>query len=278
MSQSAWGRERLVGVCSVEEPIYAELPPSITESLPKVLSSAGVEGHNISTANRLDRQTAEVVWYDDIGTEQDESVFHNQAQYEKARKGTRVSGTVINRAQTKIREYWGDGWQVDRKDDERRNSGKHPQRAIVRRVIGVRFSYRSEGPEMYRLMLNGRPDNVPEDARRWGDVPGIENRRGNRGYDIYVVENSAGTRHIIDDNALYRTHIGERLTTLCGREIDRDRVADFAVDLRDLCAEQDIDDPESWSEDAENHICSACLAGSTVGFSNVEKRMRHLLD
>lgn len=194
--------------CRREELVYSDLPDGAVDAIDRFIRVYECNGQNIESIHRADAQTVEVVWYDDAGATYDRDYYSSEEKYENARAPTRVRDSILRRVREAIQMRFGEHWVVERKPDKRRNDGRHPQRALIRRASHRRFSYEDESQADYLLHLHGRPDGVPEDVTRWEDHDCYPDTLPIAKYsplNLYLYESGTGTVHLVDGEFLHDT-------------------------------------------------------------------------
>lgn len=233
----------------MKELVYSELPQGTAAAIEDFIRVDKCAGQDIVRVHRLDPQTIEVVWHDDEGLDADDP------------SPTSVSEYYIRNVRTVIQAVFGEHWRVRRKPDERRHSGEHPQRAIIRRADHQRFKYDDESDDRYLLNLHGRPDNVPEDVdyvrqldqyRDDPELPVGDPR------DVYLYETESGTIHLLpsirDRTVAVDQHSECGLTVPAEEIVDGERVEHYS-DYLSREREWDDLDPETQIGD---DLCGRC--------------------
>lgn len=236
----------------MREVVYSDLPPGAEDVIRDLVMTSQCHGRYMERVQRLNPQTIELVWYDDIDGDSDG-------------KPTEIGDNVLQNVQYVLAQFFGEHWRVSRKDDNRRWDNVHPQRAVIRRVECQRFQYREESHEEYLEMLHGRPEGLPDDVGRWEDYAPYEQPPEAQGRydvrDVYIHETSTGTRHIVPGRDLRTTHHTADVKTECGRTVPTDVLVDVA-DLTHLAAH--IETPTVDEEDQHpeavfgDDLCGAC--------------------
>lgn len=217
----------------MQEVVYSDLPSGAAEAIAEFVRVDECNGSNIERVERLNPQTLEIIWYDDEGEANYSKDWYRQQNgytledWRNDKAPTKVNNYYIEAVRQVIQSMFGDHWRVRRKSDGRQWDGESPQRAIVQRADHQRFRYIDESHAEYRLMLHGRPENVPETVRRFGELdnyPEPPESVQKTSADVYVYESDTGTKHLIP-------RIRGRLVALdgeceCGLKVQREDVAD----------------------------------------------------
>lgn len=215
-SSSQWENLRM------REVVYSDLEPEAAEAIEDLIKVRDCAGRHIERVHRLNPQTIEIVWYDDVGD-------YDEDDDDVDKEPTRVTGTVLNRVHTMLQELFGEHWRVGRKEDNRRGSGRHPQRALIRRADHQRFQYRNESEAQYQLKLHGEPDNAPEGVLRYGGLDSYPEPLSDlvgKDFDCYVFESDTGTKHLVQNGRgnLRNRALSKPLPCACGLEVQPETV------------------------------------------------------
>lgn len=234
----------------MKEVVYSDLPPGAEDVIRDLVQTWECNGEKMEKVQRLDPQTIELVWYDDIDGDSD-------------KEPTEIDDTYLRNVQKVLAQFFGDHWRVSRKSDQRRWNNEHPQRAVVRRAEAQRFRYNDENNEEYLLMLHGRPEGLPDDVGRWSDYEPYEQPSEAQGLydsrDVYVYETSTGTRHLVHGQHLRNTHHTSDVKAECGRVVPSNVLVD--VDVTHLAAYIDTGDEEEDPHPERlfgDDLCGAC--------------------
>ena len=203
-----------------------ELPENAVEGIRRVVQVNEVDGQSIVDVKRHDKYSVEIVYY---GDEFDEDRPDGEGP-------TKIPAWIIEEIQDLLCEFFGPLWRVGRKEDSRRYSNESVQRLIVQRIIAQEFRYRDESHAEWLFALNGSPDGVPDDARRYKDLDAISDLPENVHWfdlDLFVHESSTGTKHLIRGggvvDGLRRSWIVDDVSCLCGVSVDSETIIDGDV-------------------------------------------------
>lgn len=261
----------------MKEVVYSDLPSGAEEAIADFIRVDDCLGYHIERVHRLNPQTIEIVWYDDEGESNhdksyyENSVSHTLEDWREDKSPTKVSDRYIKNVRIVIQSMFGDQWRVTRKEDGRQWNDESPQRAIVRRADHQRFTYSDESEGEYLLNLHGKPDNAPEWAQKYQDLPAYPippKSVQHRAEDVYCYETSTGTIHLIGENVRNKW-VAEDLSCECGLTVqasvavDTDRIEHYAGFLQRQRDRIDLPDGfESVSLDPQTRIgedlCDRC--------------------
>lgn len=242
--------------------VYSDLSADVAAAIETIVRVDECLGAHIERVYKVDSETIEIVWYDNVGGDG---------------KPSHVYSHYVNAVRDRIQDLFGEHWRVRRKPDGRRDGEDHPQRVLVKRADHQRFMYVDESPSEYKANLYGRPANAPDHADRYGDLshfPDIPDEMAHLKdqRDIWTYDVGTGTKHLV--RGVRGLIIGVPVETQCGRELDAETLVDgegirhYAEVLGDVSAERFVDsdtepvDLVFWDLDPGNvlgeALCDRC--------------------
>lgn len=244
-STTYWGQIRM------RDLVWSDLPTGAADAIERVIRVGSCKNRAMERVHRLDPQTIEVVWYDDVG------------EGDKDQEPSRIADRYIIQIRQRVQEMFGTHWRVRRKEDGRRDYSAHPQRAIIRRADHQRFQYQDESDGEYMLALHGRPDGVPDHAEQYGDLDHIPDQPSGVTYhaDVWVYETpSSGTIHLV--KGFRSQFVSLDISCMCGSvSVDAQDVVDGELDWYPrLLAEGSVDHLEDLDpvSQFDKRLCSNC--------------------
>ena len=253
---------------TMKEVVYTDFSSETVRAIESVLQVSECFYGVMKKVRKTAPDTIEIVWYDDMGEEEGNSY---------------VSSSIIRNVEERLQSLFGEHWRVSRKPDKRR-SGGHKQRAIIKRADHQRFRYNSESDCEYQMILHGRPDGLPEGARRYGDLNHI-GRTADVPYrtNFYLVESSTGTMHIAE--SFESDCAAVDVSCLCAHSIDAQTIVDgddvhwypqYLADLDDLGWFEGYDTYLNPQRVLGAQLCGRCGNNHTNAGRDYDRAMRRV--
>ena len=260
------------------ELVWSDLPEGAEEAIEEFIRVKRCNGRAIERVHRLDPQTIEIVWYDDIETnESGETDF------------SEVPDRYIRNVRKVVQSMFGEHWRVERKPDKRRWNNANPQRAIVRRADHQHFRYTDESVDEATLIREGRPDGVPDWADHYGSLDqykGDPDLRVGDSRDVYLYESGTGTIHLL--KGLKDSLVVEDLECECGLRVQTEEIIDggsiqhYAEYLREDADLWDRKDVMNGEEDGDpdpksvlgDDLCTRCWKSYATPEKTLDGRVR----
>lgn len=250
------------------EAIYTQLPTDIAETVERLLP--GSIAAEVEKVERADSRTVEIVFDSDTYT------------YEGGGSSTLVPARYREDIEREVQRWFGQHWRIERKPFERQSYRGHPNRFYLRRVAGYRFRYGGESAEEARLVEEGTPAGLPDDAVTWDDVldtprlPGGLSVLKRHWVNIWTADVGTGTVHLVPaDRSLskfgleppFDDPVTEPVGACCGYGVAPEAVAQGALTpywkvVQDHATERLGDDvPYDRLEDMSKHGMTGWFEG-----------------
>jgi desulfoferrodoxin (superoxide reductase-like protein) len=244
--------------------VFDELSEKDAEGIRDAISISSARERHIERVFVSDDPTkVEVVWFNDDAEIHDDSV-KGDVSY------TELEEHYIHSVRNVLQRFFGPNWIVRRKEDSRfgksykteRRYSKHPQRAAVRRVVAQRFKIQDETEEEYRMRIKDTPDDLPENAIRYGELDCIAEPSIDLTHDWYIYVSDTGTKHIIRSEMSYHNlrqkELYRDVQADCGMKLSPDDAVEAARDGRLYhVAYENLDglwETDEWYQD----VCGRC--------------------
>lgn len=228
------GSEWKWSTIQMQEVVYSDLPSGAEKAIEEFIAVDECGGADfIEEVRRLDPQTIEITWFDDEGDAPHSKDWYRRhdsytiKDYHDDAAPTRVSSGIVETVRGIIQDLFGEHWRVNRKPDDRRGSGVHPQRVLVRRASHQRFKYIGEEESEYLRYLHGTPENAPEGVEKYGDLS-VYPEPAERGTfaDVYLYEADSGTVHLLGGYETRGRWVFRESACQCGLTVQPEIVID----------------------------------------------------